>query len=123
MYRILALVFLAVTACSQHDADLNAVRLKLTDPGSAQFDAVDKRNEITCGFVNAKNRMGGYVGYRAFIVTSGIAEIETDLGEFATRFPSVCPTPTSKKYIELLAGQAGAYEAITDGKFSPSEPK
>lgn len=50
----------------------DAVRSKLTDPDSALF-----RNEImlggilsgiVCGEVNAKNKMGGYVGYTEFFV-------------------------------------------------------
>lgn len=59
-----------------------AVRVKLIDPGSAQFDwpygyvqrgytpFMSKRvyGYATCGFVNSRNRMGGYAGRRAFVV-------------------------------------------------------
>jgi hypothetical protein len=121
MQKIFPLILLAATACSGYEADLDAVRLQLTDPDSAEFDAVGKKDDVTCGFVNAKNRMGGYVGFRAFIVISGRAEIEPALGEFATRFPSVCPTSTSKRYIDLLAGQVSAYESITKGQVSVPE--
>lgn len=121
MYKIATLMLLAATSCSGHGTDLDAVRLKLNDPSSAEFDSVEKKDQVTCGFVNAKNRMGGYVGYRAFIVTRGIAEIEANLGDFATRLPSVCPTSTSKKYIDLLTGQVGAYESIVDGTLSLSK--
>jgi len=41
------------------------------DPDSANFRnllvTVDKSGRTLCGEVNAKNRMGGYVGYRRFI--------------------------------------------------------
>lgn len=53
----------------------------LTDPESAQF-----RNErlfsgwtpgssALCGEVNARNRMGGYVGFTSFSVVAGLAHI------------------------------------------------
>lgn len=121
MLRILLLPLLALTACSGHEADLDAVRLKLADPNSAEFDAVAEKDGVTCGLVNAKNRVGGYVGFRAFIVQAGVAEIESNLGDFATRFPSSCATSTSKKYIDLLAGQTNAYDAIVGGDYSVNE--
>ena len=59
-----------------------AVRAQLVDPGSAQFEwpykfvngywkpFLEKRVQgyVTCGFVNARNRMGGYAGRSAFVV-------------------------------------------------------
>lgn len=53
-----------------------SLRLKLKDPGSAQFDqvagarnnALDKDRAGVCGYVNAKNGFGGYVGRRVFAV-------------------------------------------------------
>lgn len=44
----------------------NAVLAELTDPGSAEFRNVRKSTIGYCGEVNAKNRMGGYVGFKAF---------------------------------------------------------
>lgn len=60
------------------------VLAKLNDPTSAQF-----QNEVyfgnwtvkggnLCGQVNAKNRMGGYVGYHWFQSFDGGASIEDD---------------------------------------------
>lgn len=63
------------------------VLAKLNDPDSAQF-----RNEklkgswtvggsILCGEINAKNAMGGYVGFVPFASTAGTeAEIGSDIG-------------------------------------------
>jgi hypothetical protein len=47
-----------------------AVRDRLRDPDSAIFRDVHyySNNQVGCGMVNAKNGMGGYVGYRAFIL-------------------------------------------------------
>ena len=49
------------------------VKKELNDPGSAKFRNLKKAvNEVgalyICGDVNAKNRMGGYVGYVRFLV-------------------------------------------------------
>ena len=45
-----------------------AVAAKMFDPGSATFQALSERASdfAYCGEVNAKNRMGGYVGYQKF---------------------------------------------------------
>lgn len=52
------------------------VAAHLSDPGSATFRALSEKvaDFSYCGEVNAKNRMGGYVGYRKFFAikeTSG----------------------------------------------------
>ena len=49
-----------------------AVKARLTDPYSAQFSmlrVVDATQgaRVVCGWVNAKNSMGGYVGDRPFV--------------------------------------------------------
>lgn len=50
-----------------------AVRNNLIDPESAQFDGLftNKKTGAVCGYVNAKNKMGGYTGKKIFIVYSG----------------------------------------------------
>ena len=46
------------------------VKAKLIDPESARFEDVTIRRETAsaCGRVNSKNRMGGYVGMRHFVL-------------------------------------------------------
>lgn len=46
------------------------VRQNLKDPESARFDKVTFNTETGagCGYVNAKNSMGGYVGFQSFIL-------------------------------------------------------
>ncbi len=41
----------------------------LTDPTSAEFKAIthNRQHDTGCGFVNASNKLGGMVGYRAFV--------------------------------------------------------
>lgn len=54
------------------------------DPDSAKFRSEryfgdwTGRNGILCGEVNAKNRMGGYVGYQWFKSTSERGQVEPD---------------------------------------------
>ena len=43
-----------------------AVMNTLKDPASAQFEAVQVKANAVCGFVNARNSYGGYVGRTRF---------------------------------------------------------
>lgn len=52
-----------------------AIKLKLKDPESAQFRNVyvkkiptENNVHVMCGELNAKNSMGGYVGFKPFLV-------------------------------------------------------
>lgn len=47
-----------------------AVKDTLNDPASAVFKQVAffKKTGAGCGYVNAKNKMGGYVGFASFIL-------------------------------------------------------
>lgn len=64
---------------SEYQEAQHAVLSVLTDPDSAKirgmfiYAAYD--GHYVCGQVNARNRMGGYVGYRWFYVHSGVATI------------------------------------------------
>lgn len=48
----------------------SSVRESLSDPDSATFKMLplSEESEKYCAYVNAKNRFGGYVGYRSFSV-------------------------------------------------------
>lgn len=64
---------------SIHERATDAVRRALNDPESARFDRVtyNAATLSTCGLVNAKNRMGGYVGFTRFVVNmDGAAEFQ-----------------------------------------------
>lgn len=83
--RLPFVLILAVLAgCTDADSariDLarNAVKEKLSDPGSAQFrnDRITeaepgikaKGGFYVCGEVNAKNRMGGYTGFTQYVAS------------------------------------------------------
>lgn len=57
-----------------------ALRKKLNDPESARFRWLERKSKdgmTYCGFVNAKNRFGGYVGFAPYlaVVQGAFAEI------------------------------------------------
>ena len=60
------------------------ILVRLKDPGSAEFRNVRYLGDWTvqggvlCGEVNAKNAMGGYVGYHHFEVFEGYVDLYTD---------------------------------------------
>lgn len=60
---------LALVACGSHNEAKEAVKRLLNDPESAQFSDMQdgKGKGDVCGMVNAKNRMGGYVGKTPFL--------------------------------------------------------
>jgi hypothetical protein len=92
--RLLVLAALAgLSACGkQEDPRMvegrEAVKSLLTDPSSAQFRNLrfhPARGQARhlCGEVNAKNRMGGYVGFQAFSfdLVSKEAEVAIDIAD------------------------------------------
>lgn len=58
---------------------------RLNDPESARFRNVfiSPKGRAICGEVNAKNAMGGYVGFRRFISAKDRAGVEDDGSYFA----------------------------------------
>lgn len=59
---------LGLTGCQYGEAK-DALKSLLNDPDSAKFSRLSpgKQKGDVCGYFNAKNRMGGYVGETAFI--------------------------------------------------------
>jgi hypothetical protein len=56
-------------AAAQEAKALEILQSQLFDPWSAQLRDVEHRpNDVVCGRINAKNRYGGYVGFRIFAV-------------------------------------------------------
>jgi hypothetical protein len=64
---------------AQSQAAEEAVRNSLKDPDSAMFRGITVyRDGMVCGQVNAKNSMGGYVGFKLFMVRDGKIAIDDD---------------------------------------------
>lgn len=70
---LLALV--ALSACSPGASEIEyakkVVSEELFDPSSAEFSDVAYMDGAVCGWVNGRNRMGGYVGSTKFLVKDG----------------------------------------------------
>jgi hypothetical protein len=52
-----------------------SIEERLNDPESARYKStfLVRRTGAVCGFVNSKNRMGGYDGFKGFVVSDGDA--------------------------------------------------
>jgi len=57
-----------------------AIAMKMKDPESARFAGVvvSPKGSTVCGWVNAKNSYGGYVGYKPFYVMGRFAEVRDE---------------------------------------------
>jgi len=79
MRAIAAAALCALAACSSpvESAAKEAVKAQLVDPESARFRNVvtQAKTGAVCGEMNAKNRMGGYVGFTEFYVIDGKAHL------------------------------------------------
>lgn len=65
---LLVIVWTAVNyGPGNKESALDAVRSMLNDPESAQFKDVVVGQVYVCGSVNARNRLGGYIGYQRFM--------------------------------------------------------
>lgn len=106
---VILLGLLALSGCDQsirkaHDA----VKETLFDPNSAEFRNDHVMSDGTvCGEVNAKNRMGGYVGFTEYAVgTHGVPvhigeDVRGDCDEEEIAFRI-----EKRKYLEELRQQA-----------------
>lgn len=56
----------------------SAVANSLKDPPSARFESVARQGDAVCGYINAKNSYGGYVGKTRFIyvIKTGEGRVE-----------------------------------------------
>ena len=90
---------LAIVGCGEKVIDMakSAVVRQLKDPQSAQFEQLTKFSEgVVCGNVNAKNAMGGYVGFKPFIF-NGAEEGEVDLQPGPYEIEDFCNNKPMKK--------------------------
>ncbi|HTF44913.1 MAG TPA: hypothetical protein VK641_13475 [Terriglobales bacterium] len=71
---------------------MRQVRNGMKDPDSAQFRDVFQREEFVCGYVNAKNGFGAYVGFSRFRYVSGdvLLEANTDSLWFWKEWEKYC---------------------------------
>lgn len=106
-----------------------AVLDTLIDRDSAKFRNVSVRTQASgtkavCGEVNAKNRMGGYAGYKRFI-SAGIGKftwLEDEVADFPTAWRGICegvPIGLSKvsegrrREVPVPSDATGTYELVS----------
>jgi len=70
----------APTAKTFRDAR-KALDVRLIDLPSARFRDVHATEGVVCGYVNARNRMGGYAGWQPFVATVFSEDQTAWLGE------------------------------------------
>ncbi len=74
-----------LSACrnsAESEAD-KALQALLVDPESARYSFVVRNYDTICGFVNAKNRFGGYTGDHPFFIQEGEAPLILPMGKRA----------------------------------------
>lgn len=88
----IAMMFLLMAAVqpvspAERDAIEAAVKEKLRDPDSARFRDIKRTGDNSfCGWVNAKNGLGGYTGFAVFYTgPKGTALLPPELSE-----PELC---------------------------------
>jgi hypothetical protein len=101
---LIAAAFLAGCGKSRIEAAHDLVKDGLSDPDSALFKddreyAQKDGKVVVCGRVNAKNRMGGYVGYRMYIVEDEKALVmnEDNASDFAGKYMAICTSQTASQ--------------------------
>lgn len=73
-YVAVAIACVSLTGCFQSEDEKKIERTKtlvqreMIDPDSAKFDDIKVYGNRVCGYVNGKNRFGGYVGRKMFVV-------------------------------------------------------
>lgn len=80
-FFIIFLFTLTLVGCgADENKHKDIVKNLLSDPDSAQFREIKqsgKDKDVWCGEINAKNRVGGYVGYTRYVLqTIGFEEMK-----------------------------------------------
>jgi hypothetical protein len=104
-YRLVILIFagLLLSGCFGDSKEItsakNLVKSSLLDGESAQFSDVEfyKKTNYVCGLVNAKNKMGGYVGKKKFIVAINDSKSYIDPDR------EIPEAPRSPSYVSMQA--------------------
>lgn len=99
MWRLAPLLLLLLYACGSGEPSeselkkkaLAALETVLVDARSARFQGLRqvrtaKGEDIICGMVNAKNRVGAYAGYVEFVAASdgSFAAVDPGAGEYSS---------------------------------------
>lgn len=87
---VASLAVLLMAGCTSDESKhKDVVKTRLNDPDSALFRDIKQSardKEVWCGELNAKNKMGGYVGYTRYVVQTIGFEMMKPRDVFIERF-------------------------------------
>jgi hypothetical protein len=97
-YTVVGILTLMIAGCDQEGARQReqietaqqAVTSEMIDPTSVLFSDVTATATSVCGWVNGKNRLGGYAGKQRFI-WSGSGHVELESESDPAKFPDLKP--------------------------------
>lgn len=96
-------------------------RTSLLDPfGSQVIDLKQASEDRICGQINAKNRMGGFAGFRPFVLNVQDRELVTlpDLGNFDVTHPEA-----AQRLAQAKLAIAAVRDACHSGQIEPTTPQ
>lgn len=118
---------LALAGCSDGtvDAAKRAVESRLKDPGSVQYRSVEAFSEgVVCGEFNAKNGLGGYVGFQPFVFNG------PEMGELTAKadreeIQAFCKDGGGKRlaFLEAKLATAKKHRAYLEARSDPANCK
>lgn len=80
----------------------SVIAQQLSDPASAQYENITTLGDCLIGKVNAKNRMGGYVGFQEFIYYPSSKSVVLDVGLPEEDLPLGLGTEQLARHSEFL---------------------
>lgn len=100
-------------ACFDQYKAMESVRKTLVDPNSASFRNVrvleGYSSHLVCGEVNAKNSLGGYIGFKKFIVLSNKVSIFDDDDYIEIDF-NRNPTQACEKLVKTIHSELETFK-------------
>lgn len=121
-----SIIFLGVAGCDSSSKQIEEAKTiakkELIDGESAQFLELKyfKETNYVCGQINAKNRLGGYVGAKKFVVSLEQSAVEFDPDRKMPDAPSA-PSYTSLQATIMYASQSMAWASEVDSIRRKSE--
>ena len=106
VYIILCNYVIVLAGCGDSDVK-SAVSRNFFDPNSAEFRDIEKYpDNSSCGYVNGKNKFGGYVGFRKFHLSpDGSLRIDGTNGSYLNDINERCfrsKFSDKEKYLNCL---------------------
>jgi hypothetical protein len=129
LFTIITIGIIASACSNSKDNDLHIslakklIETDLIDPSSVQYrNVVLYSEDVVCGEINAKNRMGGYTGFSPFIYNGDkLNKVKTE-NVFSTDLAQWCNNNPKKRvsYIDRTYAKSMKFCIVKVGKLTPS---